>query len=233
MTLLPVLPVQILPISIPSIVEMFIRDAMGNSDVESEFLGDFDYHLHMMAGDEEVFENRGSNDNHHEPGSDNHLWRANELMAAHDEAEHSDNYGQEEGGIMELTTSPGSKVFEEKDCLPSSSEMSEAERLEHTRQALLLKEEGNKLFTKGDYEGARSLYGEGLTHCPARQKESAMLFSNLAACDMKQSIWKNAILHCSQAITMDPTYTKVYYRRATAYEQSDKSADLSKALEGR
>jgi tetratricopeptide (TPR) repeat protein len=203
------------------------QDATGNSDIADEFPEEFDDRL-RVAEDEDSF---GDRDNNNNPGAGLHSGGANELAATHEETEYTDR--DEEDSTLESTRHRSSKVFEEKDCLPGASGMSEEERMEHICQAVRLKEEGNSLFSKGDYDGARNVYGEGLAHCPVHQKESAMLFSNLAACDMKQSLWENAILHCDQAIAMDPNYTKAYYRRATAYEQSNKSTDLSKALEGR
>jgi tetratricopeptide (TPR) repeat protein len=110
--------------------------------------------------------------------------------------------------------------------------LSDLELQEHLQLATQIKEEANQLFLKQDYSNARKKYLEALTHCPNQNKQSAILFSNLAACDLKGPHWEQAISYANQAILIDPEYTKAYCKRAKAYEMSTKSTDLSKALEG-
>lgn len=52
---------------------------------------------------------------------------------------------------------------------------------EKTKRALALKDEGNKLFLAGDYDAAKTKYGEGLALDPT----VVVLWSNRAACELK------------------------------------------------
>jgi valyl-tRNA synthetase len=106
-----------------------------------------------------------------------------------------------------------------------------AEGAEKPEEMQRLKEEANQWFLQDDYEAARQGYVKALAYCLPGCRETAMLFGNLAACDLKQMRWQQAVHHSNQAIQMDSNYVKGYYRRAMAYERWGKAANLNKALE--
>jgi tetratricopeptide (TPR) repeat protein len=59
------------------------------------------------------------------------------------------------------------------------------------------------------------------------------LFSNIAMCANKQSDWKLSIDNCTKALEIDSANVKALFRRATAYEKTNKFeealADLANA----
>lgn len=65
---------------------------------------------------------------------------------------------------------------------------------ERNKQALQRKEEGNKLFVSGDYEGAKQKYGEGIALDPSIH----VLWANRAACEIKLEQFGLAIEDASE-----------------------------------
>ncbi|KAG6428455.1 hypothetical protein SASPL_112707 [Salvia splendens] len=87
-----------------------------------------------------------------------------------------------------------------------------------------LKEEGNRLFQKRDYEGAMSSYEEGIKLLPRNHIDVAYLRSNMAACYMQLGIseYPRAIRECNLALEVSPRYSKVLLKRARCYEALNK-----------
>ncbi|KAL2741647.1 tetratricopeptide repeat protein 1 [Vespula maculifrons] len=108
--------------------------------------------------------------------------------------------------------------------------LSEAEKESFKDEAEKLKNEGNIFFKDGEYMKAISLYTQGLQTCPLMySKERAILYSNRAAAKIKCLAEKeSAILDCTKAVELNPSYVKAYVRRAQLYEETDK---LDEALE--
>lgn len=95
---------------------------------------------------------------------------------------------------------------------PTRKELSLPDK-EKTKRALLLKDEGNKLFLSGEYDAAKQKYGEGIALDPT----IVVLWSNRAACELKLEQHGLAIEDATQAIKLDAKFAKAYYRRASAY----------------
>ncbi|KAJ6852545.1 HSP-interacting protein [Iris pallida] len=87
-----------------------------------------------------------------------------------------------------------------------------------------IKEEGNKLFQKRDYEGALIKYEKAIKLLPKNHIDVSYLRSNLAACYMHMSPeeYHQAINECNLALEVSPKYTKALLKRARCYEALDK-----------
>ncbi|KAJ6829174.1 HSP-interacting protein [Iris pallida] len=83
-----------------------------------------------------------------------------------------------------------------------------------------MKEEGNKLFQKRDYEGALLKYEKAIKLLPKTHIDVAYLRSNLAACYMQMGPeeYHHAIHECNLALEVSPKYTKALLKRARCYE---------------
>ncbi|XP_076625056.1 tetratricopeptide repeat domain 1 [Colletes latitarsis] len=107
--------------------------------------------------------------------------------------------------------------------------LSESEKETFRNEAAKLKDEGNDLFKSGEYTKAISVYTQGIQTCPlSYSKERSVLYANRAAAKSKCLEKESAILDCTKAIELDPSYLKVLVRRAQLYEETDK---LDEALE--
>ncbi|KAJ3678410.1 hypothetical protein LUZ60_002213 [Juncus effusus] len=83
-----------------------------------------------------------------------------------------------------------------------------------------LKEDGNKLFQRRDYERALLRYEKALKLLPKLHADVAYLHSNIAACYMQMgpSEYRRAIYSCDLALEVSPKYTKAFLKRARCYE---------------
>lgn len=83
-----------------------------------------------------------------------------------------------------------------------------------------IKEEGNKLFQKRDYDGALVKYEKAIKLLPKNHIDVAYLHSNLAACYMQMGPeeYHKAIHECNMALEVSPKYTKALLKRARCFE---------------
>ncbi|XP_008795825.1 protein PHOX1 [Phoenix dactylifera] len=83
-----------------------------------------------------------------------------------------------------------------------------------------MKEEGNKLFQRRDYEGAILKYEKAIKLLPKSHVDVAYLRSNIAACYMQISPaeYHRAINECNLALEVSPKYTKALLKRARCFE---------------
>ncbi|XP_041370631.1 tetratricopeptide repeat protein 1-like [Gigantopelta aegis] len=114
--------------------------------------------------------------------------------------------------------------------------LSDDEKLERKERAQELKNNGNKLFREGNYDEAIVCYCESIEICPLSfTKERSIMFSNRAACKLKQENYDDAISDCSKAIELHPQYLKALLRRAELYDKKEKLdealADFQKVVE--
>lgn len=87
-----------------------------------------------------------------------------------------------------------------------------------------LKKQANAKFNKGDFEGSRALYSEGLnimTNIITISKEEcelvATLFSNRAVTYFREKNFKKCIEDCEKALEYLPTFEKSYIRKWRAF----------------
>jgi tetratricopeptide (TPR) repeat protein len=93
---------------------------------------------------------------------------------------------------------PGSKPIEEKPEVERYSLEEEAALLEESNNHKTI---GNNLFGKGSYENAVQNYDRALSSCPNYlDYELAVLRSNVAACHLKLSEWKEAVASAEKGI---------------------------------
>ncbi|XP_057767924.1 protein PHOX4-like [Salvia miltiorrhiza] len=87
-----------------------------------------------------------------------------------------------------------------------------------------LKEEGNRMFQKREYEGAMLNYEKGIKLLPRNHIDVAYLRSNMAACYMQLGIseYPRAIHECNLALEVSPRYSKALLKRARCYEALNK-----------
>lgn len=94
----------------------------------------------------------------------------------------------------------------------------------HIKQAaaLVVKLEGNSLFSSGDISGAASKYSESLSLCPMRAKrERVVLYSNRAQCHLLLQQPLAAISDATRALSLHTPanrHAKSLWRRAQAYD---------------
>ncbi|KAL6952328.1 hypothetical protein U1Q18_044410 [Sarracenia purpurea var. burkii] len=83
-----------------------------------------------------------------------------------------------------------------------------------------LKDEGNKLFQKRDYEGAMLKYEKAIKLLPRDHIDVSYLRSNMAACYMQMGLseYPRAIHECNLALEVTPKYSKALLKRARCYE---------------
>jgi len=74
------------------------------------------------------------------------------------------------------------------------------------------KNQGNELFKAGDFPGAMKHYNEAVKRNP----DSAVLYSNRAACYMKLMAFDQALIDCESCIKKDPKFIKGYIRKGAA-----------------
>ncbi|KAI3446839.1 hypothetical protein Pfo_003504 [Paulownia fortunei] len=83
-----------------------------------------------------------------------------------------------------------------------------------------LKDEGNRLFQKRDYEGALLKYEKAIKLLPRNHIDVSYLRSNMAECYMQLGIseYPRAIHECNLALEVTPKYSKALLKRARCYE---------------
>lgn len=86
--------------------------------------------------------------------------------------------------------------------------------------SLELKDEGNRLFQRRDYEGALLKYEKAIKLLPANHVDISYLRSNMAECYMQLGIieYPRAIHECNLALEVTPKYSKALLKRARCYE---------------
>lgn len=83
-----------------------------------------------------------------------------------------------------------------------------------------IKEEGNQLFQKRNYDGALLRYEKAIKLLPKNHIDIAYLRSNLATCYMYMTPaeYHNAVNECNLALEVAPKYTKALVKRAKCFE---------------
>ncbi|KAK7735547.1 hypothetical protein SLS53_007460 [Cytospora paraplurivora] len=80
------------------------------------------------------------------------------------------------------------------------------------QDALALKEQGNKCFTKGDYAGAEGLYSQAIIADP----KDPRLYTNRAMTRVKLQRWEDAISDCQACLSLSPVNMKALFQMAQA-----------------
>ncbi|KAK0183217.1 hypothetical protein PV327_001278 [Microctonus hyperodae] len=132
--------------------------------------------------------------------------------------------------------SPNEFDIDEERLKDRELELTEDEKHNLRSEAESLKNEGNRLFLASEFHNAMRTYTAALLTCPlAFDKDRAILYANRAAASIKHGEKDSAIVDCTKAIELNPTYLKAYLRRAQLYEETDKLdeslADFKKILE--
>uniref|UniRef100_A0ACD5VZ21 Uncharacterized protein n=1 Tax=Avena sativa TaxID=4498 RepID=A0ACD5VZ21_AVESA len=87
--------------------------------------------------------------------------------------------------------------------------------------------QGNELFKTGNFSEACVAYGEGLKH----HLVNPVLHCNRAACRFKLGQWEKSIEDCTEALKIQPNYTKALLRRAASYDKMERWAESVKDYE--
>lgn len=124
----------------------------------------------------------------------------------------------------------------------------EEEKLQIPQQQ---KDEGNALVASGNYQDASKSYSKALlainylfkeSKVPSEEYAEKMVkeiqipcLLNLSLCYLKLQIcYENVVIHCSDALKIEPNHVKALYRRSLAYLQLGKldeaKEDLQKAI---
>ncbi|PKA50757.1 Serine/threonine-protein phosphatase 5 [Apostasia shenzhenica] len=114
------------------------------------------------------------------------------------------------------------ELLESRQRLKSEKKMSKEDLHIKQAAALVVKLEGNSLFSSGNISGAASKYTEALTLCPMRsKKERVVLYSNRAQCHLLLQQPIAAISDSTRALCLhNPPnrHAKSLWRRAQAYD---------------
>lgn len=105
--------------------------------------------------------------------------------------------------------------------------------VKNVETALAAKEEGNVAFRNKDYDSAIEMFSKAIAFCPLDEtfKDSLSTFyGNRSAAYFSLEEYEMVVEDCSQAIELNPNYTKVIARRYQAYEKLDK---IEEALQGK
>uniref|UniRef100_A0A3Q2GDP0 Translocase of outer mitochondrial membrane 34 n=1 Tax=Cyprinodon variegatus TaxID=28743 RepID=A0A3Q2GDP0_CYPVA len=86
---------------------------------------------------------------------------------------------------------------------------------EYVKKAQALKEEGNALVKKGEYQKAVEKYTQSLKH----NGSEVTTYTNRALCFLSLKQYRDAIRDCSDALRMDGSNVKALYRRAQAHKE--------------
>ncbi|KAI4333859.1 hypothetical protein L6164_018616 [Bauhinia variegata] len=86
---------------------------------------------------------------------------------------------------------------------------------------------GNDLFSSGRFSEACSAYGEGLKY----DSSNYILYCNRAVCWSKLGLWEQSVEDCTQALNIQPNYTKALFRRAVSNEKLERWAEVVKDYE--
>ncbi|KAK7290852.1 hypothetical protein RIF29_05585 [Crotalaria pallida] len=86
---------------------------------------------------------------------------------------------------------------------------------------------GNDLFSSGKFSEACSAYGEGLKY----DNSNYVLYCNRAICWSKLGLWEQSVQDCSQALNIQPNYTKALFRRAASNAKLERWAEVVKDYE--
>jgi DnaJ family protein C protein 7 len=105
-----------------------------------------------------------------------------------------------------------------KMCLGLDPDMKPAIKLLRTVQKLTrTKEEGNAAFKAKDYRKAIELYGEALAVDPNNKDMNSKILQNRAQAYINLKEYDNAVNDCTEALRLDPSYTKAQKMRAKAH----------------
>lgn len=105
----------------------------------------------------------------------------------------------------------------------------ETEKLTPLKQAVMYKDEGNSCFKNGKYDEAIKFYEKAIEKCPEENRvDMAIFYQNRSAAYEMLKRWNQVIADCSKSLEYNNKYTKAYFRRAKAHEQTK---DLLKCLD--
>lgn len=96
--------------------------------------------------------------------------------------------------------------------------------MRHLALAQSFKEEGNDRFASGHNDEAKELYTKAISMLPGAEdnKLKATLLSNRAAAFLNLEKYSDCVQDCKKALNLDPTYLKVYVRKARCLTQQGK-----------
>jgi len=110
--------------------------------------------------------------------------------------------------------------------------LSQDEKQDRRSRGMALKKEGNDFYLAGENAQAITKYEEALELCPLIYDEDrAVFYANLAAAHVKSGEKETAILHCSNALKLNPKYVKPLLRRAHLNEECDNPHEALKDFE--
>ncbi|XP_022210590.2 mitochondrial import receptor subunit TOM70-like [Drosophila obscura] len=94
-----------------------------------------------------------------------------------------------------------------------------AQKLALSKEAIVLKTEGNNCYRSERYEDAVLCYDKAIEKCPKDQSiDMSMLLHNRAAAYEMLKNWDKVMQDCTESLEYSPRYFKSYARRARAYE---------------
>lgn len=98
----------------------------------------------------------------------------------------------------------------------------ENEKLPPLKQAQIYKNDGNTCYRKGKYDEAIAFYDKAIEKCPLENKtDLAIFYQNRAAAYEMLKRWNHVKDDCTKSLQYNPRYTKAYFRRAKAHEQTN------------
>lgn len=95
-----------------------------------------------------------------------------------------------------------------------------------TSRSIELKDLGNKAFADGDFISAEQYYRDAIS----LDGTSHILYTNLSAALLGQERYEEALMSANEAIKLDPSWLKAYFRKATALEKLGRKRELFEGI---
>jgi len=108
--------------------------------------------------------------------------------------------------------------------LPSSVSIPTTDSEKYVGEATpqVFKNRGNKYFKAGHFEKAIECYTSAVEKCSSEDlADMSTFYQNRAAANEQLKNWNDVVNDCSNAIKLNPKYSKALHRRAKAYEALD------------
>jgi tetratricopeptide (TPR) repeat protein len=87
------------------------------------------------------------------------------------------------------------------------------------KKIIQLKEKGNTLFSKKQFQDAINIYEEILI----LDKDNFIIYSNLSACFFQLNQWEESLKYATKCVELNSTFVKGYYRMGVALKKMGKS----------
>eukprot|EP01125_Pyxidicula_operculata_P014951 TRINITY_DN5042_c0_g1_i1.p1 TRINITY_DN5042_c0_g1~~TRINITY_DN5042_c0_g1_i1.p1 ORF type:complete len:230 (+),score=62.74 TRINITY_DN5042_c0_g1_i1:15-704(+) len=134
-------------------------------------------------------------------------------MEQDNSASSTNNENETEEVKVEESSNKVEEVVDEEDC---EEILTPGEIERRLKESEVLKEEGNEFYKQGLITQAIDKYSKAIEVAPKKHVKTSVYYGNRAAAHLAQEKYEEVVADCDIALSLDPTYTKVLFRRAQA-----------------